>query len=973
MRRWSGAMLALALAGCGSGGIDAGEVAKARGLIEAARGLTLQTLPASVAIRSAELPTEFDRLLFSPKQVEELKDTARLYAALGLLPENYDLKNALKGLLTREVLAFYVPAESKLVLVSDPVQANPEADKALKERGLPTLRDATIAHELLHALQHQRSGLLGLEGKSSDWDDVRAACRIATEGEAMYYTFDLLKGAAPFDTLWAAAVQDAMKPGPTPLPLLVRRSLYLPYFTGSRIFREQGARALGDRLYAELPVSTEQLLRKDYDLAKDPPLRLAIGDLSSAFGDGWSLELEGVLGVQDLAAQLLADGRTAGGLLDGLDPSLRWGGDRAQLYRLKSAGNTAAVHLVRWDDFSSAWTYARRLRTLRPRALVVQQGASTVLVSGASDERAAEIARRALRQAEAAPFRRAAELDTPLKPRTAPRTDDELHRELVELLGRSTSGPVSVAEMQAFTEAVRGGDALADAVADAFGTLLGSRAVPGVHNGLLMLDTRRKARIGAALFRAAPWMLAGAPPDLVHALPGFLNEADPAAFGPDAVRALQSTGLSVPLRAWLLAYAAGTASRPEVAPAIEKALDDPALAAAFKGLSPHGNLRPVTAAAFEAVQSLLYGALVRRAGAGLSDPLKQLLFSSSVHDDYVPPPELFDFLSLAAIPAPERGHLLARLAESRAARPAIRAYLAGGKAATDLWGRALDALVHRDPGTAVPETVVAAYIDALHADRTTTGPENARTRQQIVGGLPEPLQIRLAEAAAKGNPAALQLATESLQRTPSPSAAFLDACLKAPPQSVLYAQAKKLRLAANPKEAAADVAAHLGRVAGGDLEASLEALQRAMTSDPALLGRTLEALGRALETAPQGFIVGRGGHKRVHHFLRDKRAQAGPLAAKAVELYKKHEANAAAGREAMEACGWVLEAVLDPRTVEFVVQRFERIPRAGSLLTLTCHDLDKTIAQATDTERYTKAFWEKRLPALRAKLPPQLK
>ena len=70
--------------------------------------------------------------------------TATAYRLLGLLPDTLDLRAFLLDLLTEQVAGYYDPKTKVLYVVDD---ASAE------------MRDITITHELMHALQDQHTDL----------------------------------------------------------------------------------------------------------------------------------------------------------------------------------------------------------------------------------------------------------------------------------------------------------------------------------------------------------------------------------------------------------------------------------------------------------------------------------------------------------------------------------------------------------------------------------------------------------------------------------------------------------------------------------------------------------------------------------------------------------------------------------------------------------------------------------------------
>ena len=91
-----------------------------------------------------------------------------VYALLGLVPRDLDLRSVLLGLYTEQVAGFYEPDSTALFVMDD------QPDAAL---------EGLLVHELVHAIQDQNADLEALTGHDLGNDRATAA-QAAIEGHA---------------------------------------------------------------------------------------------------------------------------------------------------------------------------------------------------------------------------------------------------------------------------------------------------------------------------------------------------------------------------------------------------------------------------------------------------------------------------------------------------------------------------------------------------------------------------------------------------------------------------------------------------------------------------------------------------------------------------------------------------------------------------------------------------------------------
>src|SRR5690606_10616846 len=110
---------------------------------------------------------------------EEFAEQANALSRLGLLPENYPLKDKLIALLGEQVAAFYDQHEHRLYMYDDALLESP-------------MNQMILAHELMHAMQDQHHSLKALPLEEKRNDDRAIAAAALIEGEATLVMSDFM-------------------------------------------------------------------------------------------------------------------------------------------------------------------------------------------------------------------------------------------------------------------------------------------------------------------------------------------------------------------------------------------------------------------------------------------------------------------------------------------------------------------------------------------------------------------------------------------------------------------------------------------------------------------------------------------------------------------------------------------------------------------------------------------------------------
>src|SRR5688572_29617443 len=329
----------VALSACGRGearytGPYERQVNRAMPEIEATMGLSFKT-PPKLEERTRDEVREFvDRQFNEQLTPLQLAGVQQAYRLFGLLPDTLDLRAFLLDLLEEQVAGYYDPATKVLYVVSD---------------ASPDIRDMTITHELVHALQDQYTTLDSVQKMKGD-NDRQVAMQAVFEGQAMYEQMASVLGGADFSLQlpggWDRVrqmirSQQASMPKFASAPNILQETLLFPYLAGAEFARHVKRGRPGEALYASLASSTEQILHPDryLDSLPDIPTRIALG--APAAG---SLVHEDNLGEFEIRVMLYEHLRDQALATQG---AAGWDGDRYQV--VNTSGGAALAWVTVWD------------------------------------------------------------------------------------------------------------------------------------------------------------------------------------------------------------------------------------------------------------------------------------------------------------------------------------------------------------------------------------------------------------------------------------------------------------------------------------------------------------------------------------------------------------------------------------------------------------------------------------------------
>jgi hypothetical protein len=337
------------------------EVGDAVPRIEKAVGLKFKT-PPKVERRSKDEVRSFLLQKFNESMpTAEITGIERTYRRLGLISDTLQLRPFMLELLTEQVVGYYDPATKVLYVVdgADPATVN-----------------VTVTHELIHALQDQYLNLDSIQKISGD-NDRQVAAQAVIEGQATYEQVQTMLGsnnlAASMPGGWER-IRDMIRDGQSQMPVLssapmiIQETLIFPYLSGAEFMRHYDETRPGKVPFAEMPVSTEQILHTSaYFERPDAPTVVTLPQVSGGAKSVYSNNL-GEFETRLFLFQHLQDQNAA------IRGAAGWDGDRFVLFETKGGDGIAWVTV--WDSKIDAGEFfdlvdtsiLKRFRNAKPRA-----------------------------------------------------------------------------------------------------------------------------------------------------------------------------------------------------------------------------------------------------------------------------------------------------------------------------------------------------------------------------------------------------------------------------------------------------------------------------------------------------------------------------------------------------------------------------------------------------------------------------
>lgn len=290
---------------------------------------------------------------------EVLEATNAFLVLAGVVEPDFDYEKSLLSVLGTDLAGFYDPKVARMYLGTDLGAAE---------------QQATLAHELVHALQDQHYGLAKLTEWVPDASDRMGALHSLAEGDATSAMLDAVlfgSGRTALDLEEAAFVgqiEQMQNDDPT-VPGIVRRSVVAPYVDGLKfvhVLRRKGGWRGVDAAWQRPPTTTEQMLHLDKYFAGEPALVIEIpGPSPQGPRKLLYTDVEGEQSLRLLFEEWLPRGEAAQAASD-------WGGDRLALY--VEGGVAAFAWHIRFDSAAAAQRgYKATQAWVRGNAVAVPQ------------------------------------------------------------------------------------------------------------------------------------------------------------------------------------------------------------------------------------------------------------------------------------------------------------------------------------------------------------------------------------------------------------------------------------------------------------------------------------------------------------------------------------------------------------------------------------------------------------------------
>ncbi len=275
----------------------------------------------------------------------ELQREGDAYKALGLISLSLDYQQLMIALAEEQVGGYYDPQNDTFYL-ADWID--------------PEIQAEVIVHELTHALQDQHFHIDHFVSRIRGNSDAMLARAALAEGEATWISMAYAKGAGDLEHYYPSLEPDEVDTQQVTagahVPHFLQSFLMFPYIKGLNFVnygRRNGGWKRLNQAYADLPVSTEQILHPErYFDQRDDPVAVRLTFLDVLVEAGWQPIFEDVLG-EFVTRHLLS---SLGNHAEATRAAAGWDGDKLQVFRRD--GELAWVQLSVWDSKQDAHEYA---------------------------------------------------------------------------------------------------------------------------------------------------------------------------------------------------------------------------------------------------------------------------------------------------------------------------------------------------------------------------------------------------------------------------------------------------------------------------------------------------------------------------------------------------------------------------------------------------------------------------------------
>jgi hypothetical protein len=338
--------------------------------VERLRGLRASRDVPGVAVDRPTLMARIRQHVARDLPPEAIRNEGRELELLGFLPIGFAYEAAEYRLLEDQLAGYYEPADHTMYLASDLAEQD---------------ADATLAHELVHALQDQNWDLDELSRYRPGESDVAEAISALAEGDATSAMLDyVIESTAPRSGKHAPDLPDEVcteqfrqgleRGRASSLPHVMTSSLIAPYQYGTvfvNALRRVGGWPAVNEAWRVLPTTTEQVLHIDKWLSHEPAIKVRPPPFAS-LGSGWHVideDTEGELGTRIAFEQWIGEKAAE-------ECSSHWGGDRGVL--VERGDRTAFAWRLRYDAGTPSLEHSARAFPILAAGLVDKLGPATM-------------------------------------------------------------------------------------------------------------------------------------------------------------------------------------------------------------------------------------------------------------------------------------------------------------------------------------------------------------------------------------------------------------------------------------------------------------------------------------------------------------------------------------------------------------------------------------------------------------------
>ncbi|MGD0964288.1 MAG: hypothetical protein ABSA57_10360 [Candidatus Acidiferrales bacterium] len=283
------------------------------------------------------------------KNEDQRAADAKTLEAFGLIPPGFPLDSFMLDVLTDQIAGLYDP-KAKEFYIADWIP--------------PDEQRSVMAHELTHALEDQSYHIDPWIKSARPNDDAELARESVSEGSAMAAMVDYslreqhigVRDLPDVTLLLRSGAVDEMSKDPhlAKAPPYIRDDLLFPYLAGTT-FSQQFLKAHSGWedlkiLFANPPVSTQQIIHPDLYLAGVKPEKVALPEWKGLLPEDWKFLEENVMGefnLDEVLKQFLDQERA-----DTL--AAAWRGDRYASFENQKTRDTLLVLLVDLDSVEDA-------------------------------------------------------------------------------------------------------------------------------------------------------------------------------------------------------------------------------------------------------------------------------------------------------------------------------------------------------------------------------------------------------------------------------------------------------------------------------------------------------------------------------------------------------------------------------------------------------------------------------------------